>query len=109
MPIYDYECEQCGPFTAMQPMARFRDPCACPECGTEASRRFLGAPAIASITPGGRIAHEATQPSTTDPRRSSAPHPAGCGCGVRRFPLPGALSAGGRVFTSHGPVRRRGQ
>ena len=35
MPIYQYECEDCGPFTAMRRMAQFRDPCACPECGAE--------------------------------------------------------------------------
>ena len=108
MPIYNYECEGCGPFTAMQPMARFQDPCACPECGAEASRTTLSAPAIASINPGGRIAHEAIQPNA-NPRHSSAAHPAGCGCCMRRLPLPGALSAGGRVFTSHGPIRRNEQ
>ena len=109
MPIYDYECEWCGPFTAMQPMTRFRDPCACPSCGADASRTLLSAPAIASSNPGGGIAHEAGQPSATSPRHSSAAHPAGCGCCVRRLPLPGALFAGGRVFTSHRPVRRNGQ
>ncbi|MBF9198259.1 FmdB family zinc ribbon protein [Microvirga terrestris] len=109
MPIYDYECQGCGPFTAMQPMARFQDPCACPKCGAETSRAFLSAPAIASISPSGRTAYEATQPSATYPRPSSAAHPAGCGCCVRRMPLPGALSAVGRVFTSHGPIRCSGQ
>ncbi|WP_371823111.1 zinc ribbon domain-containing protein [Microvirga sp. HBU67558] len=108
MPIYDYECQGCGPFTAMRPMARFQDPCACPKCGAEASRASLSAPAIARINSGGRIANEATQRSATDLRPSSAAHPAGCGCCVRRLPLPGTLSSGGRVFTSHGPIRCSG-
>jgi len=109
MPIYDYECEGCGPFTAMRPMAQFRDPFACPQCGVDAPRAFLGAPAIAGTSRGGRIAHEAARPGATDVRHSSATHPSGCGCCARRMPLPGALSAGRRVFTSHGPVRRTGQ
>lgn len=108
MPIYDYECKGCGPFTAMRPMAQFRDPCACPACGADASRKLLGAPAIASINPASHIAHAATPPGATDVRHSSAAHPAGCGCCARRLPLPGPLSTGGRVFTSHGPVARRG-
>jgi len=108
MPIYNYECEGCGPFTAMQPMARFQDPCACPACGAEAQRTVSSPPAIASIKPGGRTAQEATHPSAAYPQRSTA-HPAGCGCCTRRVPLPGALSAGGRVFTSHGPVGRSGE
>ncbi|WP_247654189.1 zinc ribbon domain-containing protein [Microvirga yunnanensis] len=92
----------------MRPMARFQDPCACPKCGAEASRASLSAPAIARINSGGRIANEATQRSATDLRPSSAAHPAGCGCCVRRLPLPGTLSSGGRVFTSHGPIRCSG-
>ncbi|WP_369413115.1 FmdB family zinc ribbon protein [Azospirillum baldaniorum] len=109
MPIYDYECEACGPFTAMRPMAQFRDPCACPECGAAAPRTCLSAPAIASSIPGGHVAHDDAEPGAPHPHRTSAAHPAGCGCCVRRLPLPGALSTGGRVFTSHGPVRRSGQ
>ncbi|WP_336489383.1 FmdB family zinc ribbon protein [Methylobacterium nigriterrae] len=109
MPIYDYECEGCGPFTAMRPMAQFRDPCACPECGAEAPRTFLSAPAIAAGNPGSRVAYAATEPSATYPRRASAAHPAGCGCCVRRLPLPSALSTGGRIFMAHGPVRRSWQ
>ena len=109
MPIYDYACEACGPFTAMRPMAQFRDPCACPECGAAAPRTILNAPAIAGGNPGSRIAHAATGPNGAPQHRAAAAHPAGCGCCARRLPLPGALSAGGRVFTSHGPVRRSGQ
>ncbi len=108
MPIYDYACDACGPFTAMRPMAQFRDPCACPECGTGAPRTFLSAPALVGGNAGGRVARAATEPNTTHPRRASAAHPAGCGCCMRRLPLPGVLATGGRVFTAHGPSRRGG-
>lgn len=106
MPIYDYACDACGPFTAMRPMAQFLAPCACPECGAGATRTALSAPAIVGGSAGGRVAFAATEPSASPSRPASAAHPAGCGCCVRRLPLPGALSAGGRVFTAHGPVRR---
>jgi putative FmdB family regulatory protein len=107
MPTYSYECEKCGPFTDMRPMALFCDPCACPKCGTAAPRTISVAPAIGSINLAGRISDRGIEAVETRPRRSS-PHPAGCGCCMRRTPLPGALSAGGRVFTSHGPLRRGG-
>lgn len=106
MPIYDYECEACGPFREMQPMARFRDACACPRCGTDAQRILSSAPAIGSINAAVDPSDKARGPMETGPRLSSAAHPAGCGCCTRRMPLPGALAEGGRVFASHGPVRR---
>ena len=109
MPTYDYECELCGPFTAMRPMAQFQDPCACPECGDGAPRTFLSAPAIASSDLRRRGAFAAIEASATDQRRAAAAHPADCGCCMRRLPLPGALAAGGRVFTAHGPSQRSGQ
>ncbi|WP_083861506.1 FmdB family zinc ribbon protein [Microvirga lotononidis] len=105
MPIYDYQCQGCGPFTAMQPMARFQDPCACPKCGAEASRAVLSAPAIASMDPTRRSTLASNERNASGQRPTKAAHPAGCGCCVRRLPLPGALSADGRIFTSHGPVR----
>lgn len=106
MPIYDYACDACGPFTALRPMALFRDPCACPECGGGAARIVVSAPALIGGSTSGRVAFAATEPSASAARPGPAAHPAGCGCCVRRVPLPGALSAGGRVFTAHGPGRR---
>ncbi|TXN38865.1 zinc ribbon domain-containing protein [Methylobacterium sp. WL30] len=106
MPIYEYACEMCGPFTAMRPMAQFLDACPCPECGTGTTRAFLSAPAIASSSSGGRVPYAATEPGAASPRRASAAHPVGCGCCVRRMPMPAALSTGGRVFTAHGSIRR---
>jgi len=109
MPIYNYACDECGSsFTAMRPLARFQDPCGCPGCGTPARRALSGAAAIASGTAGGPIADDRIERTEARPSRSSAAHPAGCGCCMRRMGLPGALSAAGRVFTSHGPVRRGG-
>ncbi|MGW5841056.1 FmdB family zinc ribbon protein [Methylorubrum extorquens] len=109
MPTYDYNCSACGPFTAMRPMAEFRDPCACPACGAGAGRTFLRAPAITSMDPTQRSALAANERSVSSQPAAQAPHPAGCGCCVHRWPIPSALSSnGGRVFSSSGPVRRSG-
>lgn len=110
MPNYDYDCPACGPFTAMRPMAEFRDPCACPACGTEAPRTILSAPAVVGMDPNRRGAHASDERGESSQRFTKAAHPAGCGCCVRRSPLPSALlSKGGRVFWSSGPVRRSGR
>ncbi|MCG5053313.1 MAG: zinc ribbon domain-containing protein [Myxococcales bacterium] len=38
MPLYEYECDGCGEFTAMKMMAESAEPAACPECGKDAER-----------------------------------------------------------------------
>ncbi|MCG5249490.1 FmdB family zinc ribbon protein [Methylorubrum extorquens] len=107
MPIYDYDCAACGPFTALRPMAAFRDPCACPACGVRAGRTFLRAPAITGMDPSRRSALAANERLASSQRAAQAPHPAGCGCCVRRWPIPSGLSSnGGRVFSASGPLRR---
>ena len=37
MPVYEYLCDHCGPFTDIRPMAECELPSACPECGSERS------------------------------------------------------------------------
>ena len=32
MPVYEYLCNDCGPFTDMRPMAECDDPQDCPQC-----------------------------------------------------------------------------
>ncbi|WP_426314431.1 FmdB family zinc ribbon protein [Methylobacterium fujisawaense] len=79
MPVYDYACEACGPFTVMRPMAEFRDPHDCPDCGSSSQRAFLTAPRIAGMDAGLRAAHATNERSRHAPRRSGS-HGAGCGC-----------------------------
>ena len=45
MPTYDYECEDCGPFTEVRPMAEYDRPQPCPDCGQKAPR-LLTAPSL---------------------------------------------------------------
>ena len=70
MPTYDYECEDCGPFTEVRPMAEYDRPQPCPDCGQNAPR-LLTAPSLS----GG--AQEAVAP----PARA---HSGGCACCMPR-------------------------
>jgi putative FmdB family regulatory protein len=66
MPNYDYECENCGPFTENRPMAEFDQPQPCPDCGDPAPR-LLTCPALA----GGAVENTGM---------SAPSHPGGCAC-----------------------------
>ncbi len=108
MPNYDYRCPACGPFTAMRPMAEFRDPCACPACGAVATRTLLGAPAIAGTNLTRRSGLASSGHGESSQSVKKATHPAGCGCCARRSPIPSTISSNDdRIFSSSGPVRRR--
>lgn len=77
MPVYDYECPDCGVFTAFRPMSAFRDPCACPECGREATRVFLTMPGVAGMDATKRTAMATNERAASEPKRS---HGGGCSC-----------------------------
>jgi putative FmdB family regulatory protein len=66
MPYYDYQCEDCGPFTAIRSMAVSGDPCDCPDCGTGAPRAFLRAPNFASMDMSTRTAHATNEKAATN-------------------------------------------
>ncbi|MFP5076131.1 FmdB family zinc ribbon protein [Rhizobium sp. YIM 134829] len=110
MPTYDYRCPHCGPFTAMRPLAAFRDPQACPTCNAMAARDLLSAPALAGIDLPWRSGVNASGRRDESGRPAAqGAHPIGCGCCARRSPIPAALVSKGRVFASSGPLRRSGQ
>ncbi|MBN3767859.1 FmdB family zinc ribbon protein [Burkholderia sp. Ac-20365] len=46
MPVYDYECAECGAFEAVRRIADRDEPAGCPRCGTSAERVRVGAPAL---------------------------------------------------------------
>ncbi|SMX33261.1 FmdB family zinc ribbon protein [Actibacterium lipolyticum] len=88
MPIYDYVCKDCGPFTDFAPMAQFAAPCNCPDCDALAPRAILSAPKLAIVGGGVRKAHETNERSADSPRKST--HGPGCSC----------CSAGGKKRSS---------
>jgi putative FmdB family regulatory protein len=87
MPVYDYLCGRCGPFTEMRPMADCDLPHDCPGCGREAPRAFLTAPYFATMSAERRLAHATNERAAAAPHRLSdikKAHGAGCGCCTAR-------------------------
>lgn len=81
MPVYDYLCDDCGPFTVMRPMAECDEPHDCPDCGGIAPRAFITAPYFASMDAGRRHAFATNERSAHAPRSTSkSGHGAGCSC-----------------------------
>lgn len=80
MPFYDYECADCGSFSALHPMVRAAEPAACPSCGAASGRVILSAPFVAGMDSRRRNAMATNERSRHEPARSSGQHPAGCGC-----------------------------
>ena len=103
MPVYDYLCEECGPFTALRPMAEYREPCDCPDCGVSTPRAVLNAPRLALMSASRKSGHETNERSRHAPRRSSA-HGAGCACCSTGTKTSAAASPGGaKSFPSARP------
>lgn len=76
MPVYEYECVECGVFSTINPMSRATEPCTCPECGQSSSRK-ISAPFLAGMSAPLRQAWERNEKSAHEPatvRKSS------CGC-----------------------------
>ena len=46
MPIYEYQCEECGPFTRTRAMSMSAEPANCPGCNCAAARAFLTPPRV---------------------------------------------------------------
>ncbi len=80
MPVYDYLCDRCGPFTAMRPMAECDASNDCPGCGSTAERAFLTAPHLATMSTERRVAHATNERSAHAPAASSSRHGPGCSC-----------------------------
>ena len=52
MPIYDYACGGCGEFSALRPLAQWRDPADCPQCGASSERIVGGAGHLGTVVGG---------------------------------------------------------
>ena len=82
MPLYDYLCTACGPFTEMMPMATYDAPLQCPSCGQAAPRAILTMPNFNGMDANKRKAHAINEKSAHVPQTSarSGRHPPGCNC-----------------------------
>ena len=80
MPVYDYECQSCGTFTALRPMSEAGADCDCPHCGEAARRVFLSVPHFALMETGLRTAHSTNERARHEPKSSASGHQHGPGC-----------------------------
>ncbi len=83
MPVYEYLCDSCGPFTDLRPMAECDLPRDCPDCHTTAPRVILTAPHLFGMTAERRRAHATNERSAHAPKTlgdMKASHGAGCAC-----------------------------
>ena len=81
MPVYAYLCAECGPFTAMRPMAECEMPSECPACAGTASRVLLTAPHCSTLSTERRVAHATNERSVHAPKtlsQAKGAHAAGC-------------------------------
>ena len=46
MPVYDYDCADCGAFEVVRRIAERDAPVACPQCGAPAARVTIAAPSV---------------------------------------------------------------
>jgi len=78
MPVYDYLCMRCGPFTEMRPMAEADLARKCPTCRKKSPRAFLTAPYLASAA--GKVLRGADASRVAAGARFGAGHGGGCNC-----------------------------
>jgi putative FmdB family regulatory protein len=79
MPLYEFECVICGPFSELLTIAERNSPVACPECHLQAAR-VVSAPFLAVMNPVGRNAAMRNERSQHEPR--VGPKPSCCSTGT---------------------------
>jgi putative FmdB family regulatory protein len=107
MPVYDYQCARCGPFTEMRPMSDCDRAQPCPRCARRSPRAFLTAPYCADMSAERRRAHATNERSASAPRTRSElknAHGAGCGCCTqKRLGTAKPAPDGGKSFPTRRP------
>jgi putative FmdB family regulatory protein len=83
MPVYDYLCSDCGPFTDMRPMSECDEPGDCSKCTNPSPRAILRAPNFLCMPTDRRKAiavneRRSNGPKTLDQYKAS--HGPCCGC-----------------------------
>lgn len=79
MPVYDYQCADCGSFQEFRSMEERNAIACCPICEQQASRLIL-APNLALMSASRRHAFATNERSRHEPKIRSA-HSCGTGCG----------------------------
>ena len=66
MILYNYNCNQCGEFSAWNAIKNSARPVACPTCGS-CAKRIIAAPYLADMDENNRIAHFRNEKSAHEP------------------------------------------
>ncbi|WP_415058596.1 FmdB family zinc ribbon protein [Halopseudomonas sp.] len=69
MPLYDFDCYECGVFEALIPSVERNLPRNCPACG-QTMQRLISAPRLQVISKQQRTAHETNERSAHEPKVS---------------------------------------
>ena len=109
MPVYEYLCNDCGPFTDMRPMAECDLPQDCPKCESESPRVILTAPNFFCMPTDRRKALATNERSANAPKTLAeykASHGPGCGCCSSKKParLDEADPKRGKELSDRAPV-----
>jgi putative FmdB family regulatory protein len=102
MPLYEYQCEDCGPFEAFRAIAQASAPLACPSCSSPASRSW-SAPRVRGMSSNNLKAAERNEKSRHAPHVCKS---GGCGCSGRKRRAP--QEPAGNVLTRSRPQRYTG-
>ena len=73
MPLYEFNCAECGLFTELRRLSECDMPMECPTCAAPASR-MISAPRLAIMAKNNRTAWERNEKSAHEPRRHQASH-----------------------------------
>jgi len=73
MPLYEFNCTECGPFTELRRLSECDMPMECPTCTVQASR-MISAPRLAIMAESNRTAWERNEKSAHEPRLARAGH-----------------------------------
>jgi len=66
MPLYDYNCETCGPFRQFRSINERSEPVECTQCGAP-GQRVLTAPQLSLMSSNNRIAEMRNEKSAHEP------------------------------------------
>jgi len=73
MPLYEYNCAECGPFTELRRLSECDMPAECPTCADTAAR-MISVPRLAIMAKNNRTAWERNEKSAHEPRLAKAGH-----------------------------------
>lgn len=81
MPLYNYVCDDCGPFEEWNSITLADSACGCPNCQMP-SHRDVSVPHLSLMNPTLRRAMDRADKSSGEPRVVKKKHLAGCGCSL---------------------------